>query len=94
MICGQSSTLMVLTLQAVHKAAAEYIAEMEWGAHIQFDQAKGQILLNICCTAAVLLAHLKCNKSLSRCFSAEKQDFRATSKINVSLKFIQCSATF
>lgn len=85
---------MVLTLQAVHKAAAEYIAEMEWGgAHIQFDQAKGQILLNICCTAAVLLAHLRCNKSLSRCFS-EKQDFRATSKINVSLKFIQCSATF
>lgn len=34
MICGQSSTLMVLTLHAVHIVAAEYIVEMgQGGSH-------------------------------------------------------------
>ena len=37
MICGQSGTLMVLTLHAVHIVAAEYM--VGWWTHIQFDQA-------------------------------------------------------
>lgn len=49
MICGQSSTLMVLTLHAVYIVAAEYIVEMGMreGARIQFDQAGRQIPPNI-----------------------------------------------
>lgn len=40
MICGHSSTLMVLTLHAVYIVAGEYIVETRWGTRIQFDQAK------------------------------------------------------
>lgn len=47
MICGQSSTLMVLTALAVHSVAAEYIVEIGWAARIQFDQAGRQIPPNV-----------------------------------------------
>lgn len=62
MICGQSSTLMVL--HAVHTVAAEYIVEMGRGTRIQFDQAERQIPLNI----FLLLTHLRRSKSLAQCF--------------------------
>lgn len=102
---------MVLTLQAVHIAAAEIYCRdgmrcragvgvgVVGGTHIQFDGAERQILPNICrapaaAAAAAILTQLRCNKLLARCSSVGKQDFRATTKINVSLKFMQCRATF
>ena len=45
-------------------------------------------------SSAVILTRLRRNKSLAHSFTVGKQDFRATTKINVSLKFIQYSATF
>lgn len=47
MICGRSSTLMVLAPHAAHIVPAEYIVEIGWEAHIQFDQAERQIPPNI-----------------------------------------------
>lgn len=48
-------------------------------------------------TAAAAAVHLRCNKLLVWLFfflGVGKQDFRASTKINVSLKFMQCRATF
>lgn len=66
-------------------------------AHIQFDQAKMKNTnpagyLND--SSAATLTHLGRNKSLAQCFTVGKQDFRANTTINVSVKFIQYSATF
>lgn len=47
--------------------------------------------------AAAAAVHVRCSKLLVWLFFSlrvGKQDFRASTKINVSLKFMQCRATF
>lgn len=86
MICGQSSTLMVLTLHADHIVAAEYIVEMGWGdSHPIWPdwnrKHRRQILLNI--WEIFLLLY---SKSLAQCFSVGKQEFKGYHKDKCQLK--------
>lgn len=70
-----------------------------FGGRLQFDEARDKSHRSNVAAVAVAAAavHLRCNKLLVWLFfflSVGKQDFRASTKINVSLKFMQCRATF